>query len=187
MDNKLIIVAGILAGGKTTFSQTLSMKLRIPCFNKDLIKVELGKNIEINNRDDSKRLSVTTFNVMMHIVENFMKARRALIIEGNFGYTNGEHIKQLLEKYNYKSLTCLFYGDIKILHNRFMDRDNSPERDKANRINGLLDEYSEFELAIKPFVEFNIGGKIIKIDTSDFAKVNFNEYIKEGYEFIQRT
>ena len=67
MNNKLIIVIGILAGGKTTFSIELSQQINIPCFNKDLIKIELNKNIEINNRDDSKKLSAATINIMMHI------------------------------------------------------------------------------------------------------------------------
>ena len=64
MNNKIIIVAGILAGGKTTFSQRLSKELGIPCLNKDLIKIELNKNIEINNREDSIKLSITTANIM---------------------------------------------------------------------------------------------------------------------------
>jgi adenylate kinase family enzyme len=187
MDKKLIIITGYVAAGKTTFSLQLSEKLNLPCFNKDLMKIELGKNIEINNREDSKRLSVTTFNIMMHILESFMKVEQPLIIESNFGYTNGEHIKQLLEKYNYQALTYLFMGDLKILHKRFVERDESPERDKINRINGLLDEYCVFESAIKPLGEFNIGNKIIKIDTTDFSKIKFDTYFEEAYNFIYKN
>jgi predicted kinase len=184
MDNKLIIVTGILAGGKTTFSIELSRQINIPCFNKDLIKIELNRNIEINNRDDSKILSTATINILLHIIEIFMKVGKSLIIEGNFNKTNGEQIKHLLEKYNYKSLTYLFTGDLNILHKRFLKRDNSPERDKANRINGLLDEFPIFETTIKPFIEFDIGNEIVKIDTTDFENVNFSHYIKLGNDFL---
>jgi dephospho-CoA kinase len=184
MCKKLIIITGYVAGGKTTFSLKLSKELNIPCFNKDLIKIELGKKIDVNNREDSKLLSETSFNIMMYILENFMKVGQPLIIESNFGYTNGANIKELLGKYNYQSLTYLFTGDLKIIHKRFVERDKSPERDKVNRINGLLDEYSVFESSIKPLGEFNIGDKIIKIDTTDFSKINFDKYIKESYDFI---
>jgi broad-specificity NMP kinase len=97
MCKKLIIITGYVAGGKTTFSLKLSKELNIPCFNKDLIKIEMGKNFSVNNREDSKHLSVATFNIMMHILENFMKVGQPLIIESNFGYTNGDAIKELLK------------------------------------------------------------------------------------------
>ena len=74
-----------------------------------------------------------------------------------------------LKKYNYKALTFLFIGNLEILHKRFLERDNSPERGKANKINGLLDEFSIFKTSVKPLTEFNIGDKLVKIDTSDTA------------------
>ena len=184
MNNKIIIVAGILAGGKTAFSQRLSKELGIPCFNKDLIKIELNKNIEISNREDSVKLSITTANIMWFISEAFMKVGKPLIIEANFNNVSELRIKELLEKYNYKSLTYLFIGDLRILHKRFIERDNSNERDKANRINGLLNDFSIWESSVKPFIEFSIGGKMIKVDTTDFLKVNFEKHIKQGLKFI---
>jgi hypothetical protein len=50
-----------------------------------------------------------------------------------------------------------------------------------------LDEYSVFEESIKPLGEFNIGEKIIKIDTTDFEKVNFANYIKVSHDFIYKN
>ena len=184
MNRKLIIVAGILAGGKTTFSQKLSKELKIPCLNKDLIKTVLNKNIEISNREDSIKLSITTTNIMWHIIEICMQVCKPIIIEANFNNTSEKQIKELLKKYNYESLTFLFVGDSKTLHKRFIERDNSQERDNANKINGLLNDFSKWETSIKPLIDFNIGRKIIKIDTTEFSKVNFDDYIKEGFEFL---
>jgi adenylate kinase family enzyme len=48
MCKKLIIIAGYVAGGKTTFSLKLSKELSIPCFNKDLIKIDTTDFEKVN-------------------------------------------------------------------------------------------------------------------------------------------
>jgi 2-phosphoglycerate kinase len=186
MNGKIIILTGYCATGKTVFSQRLSRELNILCFNKDFIKAVLGKNIDISTREESSRLSISTFNLMVHIIEIFMKQDKPIIIESNFKTSEGKIIKELLEKYNYQSLTLLMVGDLKILHKRFLERDNSPERDKANRSEGAFNDYDKFENAIKPLGEFNVGDKIIKIDTSYFEKINYEKYIEETKIFLNK-
>jgi cytidylate kinase len=184
MARKIIIVTGYCATGKTTFSRRLSKKINILCFNKDSIKAVLGKNLNITTIEERSRLSVTAFNIMIHIMETFMEQNESIIVESNFKPSEGSIIKILLEKYKYQSLTFLLVGDIKILHKRFLERDNTPERDRANRSEGTLDDYNKFENVIKPLGEFNIGDKIIKIDTSDFEKINYDKYIEEVKMFL---
>jgi dephospho-CoA kinase len=184
MCKKIIIITGYVAAGKTTFSQQLSVDLGIPCINKDYIAVELGKTIEKNNRDDGKRISATAINMLMFIIEILMKNNLPLIIEGNLKHPNEETLKALLKKYDYGSLTYVFTGDLKILHKRFIERDNSPERDRLNKINGLLDDFTVFEQTIKSLGDFSVGDQIIKIDTTDFSKIDFKYYAKIGYSFI---
>jgi hypothetical protein len=77
-------------------------------------------------------------------------------------------------------------GDLKILHQRFLERDNKPERDKANRSEGTLNDYNKFSSVIKPLGEFNVGDKIIKIDTSYFEKINYEKYIEEAKIFLNK-
>jgi adenylate kinase family enzyme len=186
MAGKIIILTGYCATGKTTFSQKLSKQFNILCFNKDFIKAVLGKNLDIDTLEEKSRLSVSTFNILAHIMEIFMEQNKPIIIESNFKLSEGEIIRKLLEKYKYQSLTFLLVGDIKILHKRFLERDNSPERDKENRSEGTLDDYDKFKNAIKPLGEFNTGDKIIKIDTSDFSKVNYDKYIEEVKIFLDK-
>ena len=113
MKGKIIIFSGYVATGKTTFSQKISDVLNISCFNKDLLKTVLGKNIEINTREISSQYSVTTFNIMVHIMEIFLKQNKPLIIESNFKPSEGKIIKELLDFYKYDSLTFLMIGDLK--------------------------------------------------------------------------
>ena len=163
MNKKLILVAGYVASGKTTFSLNLSRELEIPCFNKDLIKVELAKNFDINNRGDSKRLSTATFDLIIHILINFMKVGKPLVLESNFYPTQSKIICQLLEDYAYEALTYLLIGDLKIMHKRFVARENSQEREQANKAFGLFDDFSAFEKAIKPLGDFKAGPRLISV------------------------
>ena len=93
-------------------------------------------------------------------------------------------IKELIKKYKYQSLTFLMVGDLKILHKRYLKRDNTPERDRANRSEGTFNDYNKFEIAVKPLGEFNVGDKIIEIDTSNFNIIEFDKYIKEAEIFL---
>ncbi len=185
MSKTIIMIAGYVAGGKTTFSHKLSKELNIPVFNKDLIKSVLGNYITINNRDDSKNLSKATFGVMKHLAENLMKTEFSFILESNFNITETEILKGLIAKYGYKSLSFVFVGDMKVIHKRFVERDASPEREAANRMYGLLDDFDVFENSIRHLGDFNIGDKVLRIDTTSFDDVDFGYYIQEASDFVQ--
>ena len=54
---KLILIGGVLAGGKSTFSHIIGEKFCIPVVNKDRLKEILGDNIPTKNREENKKLS----------------------------------------------------------------------------------------------------------------------------------
>jgi len=187
MNGKIIILTGYVATGKTTFSHVLSKKFNIMCFNKDIIKIVLEENLPINNREEKSRLSVTAYNLIIYVLENFMSLNMPIIIESNFKPAESAKLKELIAKYNYKPLTILMIGDLNIIHKRFIEREDLPERGEANRSNGIFDEFSKFAKSIMPLGDFDIGGKKIKIDTSDFSKVNFTQYIDEIKAFLSNN
>lgn len=47
MENKLIVIQGYLAAGKSTFVRKLSKALGVPCFVKDTLKSALCKSVEL--------------------------------------------------------------------------------------------------------------------------------------------
>ena len=190
MNKKVIIITGYLAAGKTTFAQALSKELGIPYFSKDLIKVALSRDIIIDNRDDSKRLSAATFDAIEHITERFMETANPLIIEANFvmnenhgGRREGDALKSLIDRYGYKALTYVFTGDFCILCDRFNERDRAPERGDANRLPEPF-TYEAFKEHVSPLGEFNIGGDIVRIDATDYNAVDFTSHIEAARLFI---
>lgn len=189
MDKKIIIIEGYLASGKSTFALRLSEAIGVPYLIKDTFKSALCKNIEIANRSESSKFSVVTFDAMMYVVERLMEMGYPVIIEGNFAPSGmkkvdeaGE-IKRLIETYEYQSLTYKFKGNTKILHKRFVDREATVERSQANKL-GFEVQYEDFDRWCHKLDPFDVGGDVVEIDTTDFSKVDFVEYIDMAKRFI---
>ena len=192
MSKKIIIIEGYLASGKSTFALQLSKLINVPYFVKDTFKTAICNNISIADRKESSLFSAVTFNAMMYVTERFFETGSPIIIEGNFipaGMKQVDEagvIKQLIDKYGYTPLTFQFKGDTRILYKRFMDREKTVERGQANKI-GHDVSYDTFDGWCHNFDNFNVGGEIIQVDTTDFAEVNFDNYIKYVRQFISET
>jgi len=155
------------------------------------MKIALNRSFPVENQADSRRLSAIVFDVIAFNVERFMEAGQPLIIEANFvmkenhnGLKEGDALHKLIDHYGYQSLTYVFFGDFTVFYQRFMAREALPVRGVANIMWG---EYA-FEDYVKgnaPLGEFNIGGEIVKIDTTDIAAVDFNKYIKIAHTFME--
>lgn len=189
VNKKIIIIEGYLASGKTTFAIQLSRALNIPYLVKDTFKIALCTSVQINNREESSRFSAITFDAMMYVTERLMETGYPVIIEGNFVpaglkiVDEAGFIKALIDRYNYQSLTFKLMGDTRILHKRFIERDKSPERAQVLRAFSEP-SYAEFDKWCHSLDEFDVGGKIIEIDTTDFEKVDFERYIETARTFI---
>lgn len=189
MNKKIIIIEGYLASGKSTFAMQLSKSIHVPYLIKDTFKTALCKSITIADREESSRFSAVTFDGMMYVAERIFETDHPLIIEGNFvpsGVKKVDEagvIKRLIDKYDYTSLTFKFAGDTRILHKRFAHREKIVERGEANKI-GAYVPYEIFDQWCHNFDNFNVGGEIIPVDTTDFTKVDFHTYIECARQFI---
>jgi len=184
MENKIILVGGYCATGKSVFSNKLSNLLNIPCFNKDVIKEVLGDGFGSENNMVELKGSAATFLVMLHIAEKILQAHNICILESNFKQTEMDQLKLLLEKYNCECLTFIFKGDFKILFNRYMARDTLEKRHWVHNTAG--ENVDNFE---KGHLQSGIGetgiGKIIIRDATNFENINYNELFNIAKEFIK--
>jgi len=180
MKNKIIIVGGYCATGKSTFSRKLSCLLNIPCFNKDTIKEVLGDGLSPEDNMIDKKGSNTTFLLMLHIAEQFLMSKKICILESNFKQNESESVKKLSEKYDCECLTFIFKGDLEVLFKRYM------ERGKRHWVHITFGENSDnFK---KYHLRYGIGevviGKTIVTDSTVFDEVNYEELYKTAKIFI---
>ena len=130
MKNKIILVGGYCATGKSTFARRLSRELNIPCFEKDIIKETLGDAFGSESGEVSKKGSFATFRLMLHMAERFMQAGQACILESNFTLQEVEEIKDLLEEYKGECRLFVFKGDLDVLFDRYIDRDEDETEER---------------------------------------------------------
>ena len=189
MSKKIIIVEGYLASGKSTFVRKLSKEIGVPYLIKDTFKIALCTSIPITAREEGRRYSAVTFDGMIYVAERLMETGFPVIIEGNFvpaGMKETDEagvIRALIEKYGYQSLSFKFKADAKVLHKRYSERENSPERGDANRDFGET-PYDVFEKYCRNLDRFDVGGLVINVDTTDFSKVDFGELVEKAHLFV---
>ncbi len=182
MKNKIILVTGYPAAGKSTFSKELAMRLNIPCFNKDNIKEILGNGFGPETGEVYKKGSAVTVMLLLYIAECFLKTKNICILESNFSLPECEEIKSLLNKYNYECLTFVFIGNLDVLSDRYFSREKSEKRswvfirpkDKKS-----LEQYClETKLG-----QVEIGETII-VDTTSFKEIDFDKLFITANNFI---
>jgi hypothetical protein len=106
---------------------------------------------------------------------------KVCILESNFRAPQNEQIEKLIEKYNADCLTFLFVGDMDVLWNRYSQRDaerhwvhKTIAQDRDRFVNG----------GIKAgFGDFSVG-KTIRVDATDFDKINYGELFAAAKAFI---
>lgn len=189
MNKKIIIVQGYLAAGKSTFARQSAKELGLPCFVKDTFKNALCAGVPIDSQAISSRFSAVTFDAMMYTAERLMEASFPLMIEGNFlpaGIKKTDEagtIRALIGKYGYRALAFRFVGDIEVLYQRFLEREGTAERGKANT-RFTLPTVGEFGQWCRNMDRFDVGGAMEEIDTTDFTQTDFTRYIGIARGFL---
>lgn len=181
---KLILICGDLAAGKSTFSNMLSEKFNIVCFNKDNIKEILGDNFGFKNREENFKLSVCTFDIFKYICEKEMVAQKDMIFESNFRTHEMEYLDTLAHKYNYEILTIVINADVNVLHQRFMNRINNENRHAVHKAVDLSD-INVFNKQILDDRDRKYYGKVLKLDSTNFDNIYNDKVITLVRKFIK--
>lgn len=189
MQNKLIVITGYLASGKSTFARTLSTRLRVPCFIKDTMKIALCESLGPISKTESSRFSAITFDGMLYAAERLLEVGQPAILEGNFVPAglkktdeSGE-IRALAGQCGAETLTFFFRGDTRILHPRYLAREQTPERGEVNKM-GREVPFEEFDRLCHNLDPFSIGGETVAVDTSDFSRVDFDALCEKAAAFL---
>lgn len=191
-----ILVTGIPAAGKSTMAEVISERLKLPVISKDAIKELLFDNVGFQSRAEKVNLGIASMEIMYYTAGQLMKAGQPFILENNFEYSSENGIKNLIEKYHFSALTIILTGDYKVIYQRFLERENSPDRHRGHVVNDCYPEkkennlktlkvktisYENFVCGIEQrgFDVFGVDGRQIKVDTTDFSKINMEELFSQ--------
>ena len=186
-----ILVTGIPAAGKSTMARRLSEKLGLPMISKDQIKEILFDELGFRSREEKVKEGVAAMNIMYYMAEQLRRVKQPFILENNFEAVSKEGLMELLDRYNYRAITVTLTGDYQVIYQRFLERNNSPERHRGHVVNDCYPEkvvnqkvaalsYEEYVAGIQKrgMDHFTANGPGIVVDTTDFEKINLDEVMK---------
>lgn len=174
-------------------AETLAERLKLPMISKDTIKEYLFDFVGFQSREEKVKLGTASMEIMYYIAGQFMKAGQPFILENNFEHSSEHGLRRLLEKYQYPLLTITLTGDYKIIYQRFLKREASPDRHRGHVVNGCYPEkegsveqrestaisYEDYVHGIEQrgFDTFYVGGRQIQVDTTDFSQIDMDKIV----------
>lgn len=191
-----ILLTGIPAAGKSTMAEFLSEQLELPVISKDKIKEILFDELGFGSREEKVKLGVASMEIMYDMAEQLMTCRKPFILENNFETASKEGLMTRLNRYSYQAVTVTLTGDYSVIYQRFLARNESPDRHRGHVVNDCYPEktpnhkvtpvsYEGFVAGItkRGMDTFTANGPQIVVDTTDFEKVQREEVLRQILAF----
>jgi len=181
---KLLLIMGDLAAGKSTFARMLSERYDVNVFFKDSIKEVLGDTIGFTNREENKKLSGATMELMFFIFSEFGKLKKNLILESNFHTAELERMHEIALEHDYEVLTLVLRGNVEILHKRYLNRMYHENRHPVH-LSTTIDVFEDFKSCIESLRSEQIPGRTLSIQADNFAYQTNEEILSKIDAFMR--
>ena len=166
--NKVVLITGDLAAGKSTLADNLSKALNFTCIKKDSVKEIICDSIGFTNREENRRISVAAVNSMILFLEQILKVGGEVILEANFRLSEILRINEVAEKYQASVYTIYLSGDCKVLYERFLSR--VPTRHKAHLSIGLDKDYNKYVEYVQELRQQLINIDCLRLDVTNMSE-----------------
>ncbi len=181
---KLLLITGDIAAGKSTFANILSQRYNTNVFFKDSIKEVLGDTIGFSNREENKKLSNASMELMFFIFSEFVKLGKGLILESNFHKAELERLHEIAHTNGYDVLTIALFGNVEVLHARYLNRMTNENRHSVH-LSTTIDKFDDFKKCSDYMKSIEIPGEVIRINATDFSYQCSEETLAEIDAFMR--
>lgn len=180
---KLLLVNGDIATGKTHLANILKERFQLPLYTKDKIKEALADTYPYQTIEQNHLLSIMSMNMLYDKFIEEAEKGNDLILEANFREEHLKRIDDAVNKYGYESLNLNLVGDIKVLHERYVNRGQNEGRHPVHLVNNLF-KYDDFAEYIAARQKEKIYGKCITINANNFDYQVDENLFKQIEEFL---
>lgn len=178
---KLIIITGDLAAGKSTLAATLSQELQITFITKDRLKEIACDIFGFHNRIENRLLSESAVCSMIYYIAQAAKVGQDLIVEANFRSIELMQIKAIVEQNFYQVVLILLTGDVRLLYQRYLDR--LPFRHIAHQIMAIENSFEGFAAYIEEIRQENL---IFIPHEIDMSELDEDEVVNKALDIVYR-
>lgn len=172
----LIILHGLPATGKTTLGRQLADTLNIPFISKDTYKEKLYETF--GNHDDSlqwsRQLGAASFEVVYTILEELCRAGTSCVAETFWNPDFAEpRLNDLIARYHAHCVQIFCETEAQELATRFSQRAATTRHAAHMDQQRLANNHHDIISATHPHNRvLRLDGEVIKINTTEFAKLN---------------
>jgi predicted kinase len=183
---QLIVVTGRPAAGKTTFAKWLAKELRLPLISKDNIREVLFDQLGWKDRAWAQMLGRASVDLMFYFAQAQLEAGYSIILDNAFHPASSTPRFQALKtQYNVGSIQIICNSDRETLFQRFRARAKSGGRHPGHGDENVLDELRT-NLASEHSPILEIGGLVIEVDTTDFARIDYQAILNRVRRLLEK-
>ena len=173
-DPVLVLVSGAPGTGKTTLARRPASDLRIPYIGKDFIKESLAGTLGVRDRQWSMKLGVASIVLLFELIEAQLKAGRSAVSENNYRREyEVPRFERLRGLYPFKTVEVHCEAEAGVLLSRLKGRRSSGARHPVHTEGAQLYAELEGDLARGTFDALDLGETLIRVDTTDFERVEY--------------
>ena len=182
----LVIVTGCPGSGKSSFAQRLSRAFpESRLYSYDRLKERYFDRCGFDNEEEKTRLNEQSLQEFYRILDREMAAGEPLIIEYPFCKKHESTLRDLTERHGYRAVTLLLTGELPVLYQRGVQRDQGAGRHPGHLLRryhkgqpwpaGDLEpvmDYASFAASCAE-KDYNICvGKTLRVDVTDMDAVD---------------
>jgi predicted kinase len=159
--------------GKTTLARRLAADLHLPFIHKDGIKETLFDSLGWSDRAWSRRLGMASYDLLYYLLKMELAAGRSLVVECNFRTQyDTPRFRTLRDRHPFAPVQVLCHANGAVVLERFRARNASGERHPGHVEGANMAEFTP-ELLRGRADPLDLGGTLIEVDTTDFARVDY--------------
>ena len=181
--NKIILVNGDIATGKSHYALILSERFNLPLYTKDEFKERFADESPCSTYEESHLLSIKAMDALIDVFYRKAPENGDLILEANFHEEHLRRIEVIAEEHHYQILNLNLVGTPEILYQRYVNRRDNESRHPVHAINKLNDFESFKKYCLDRKKEY-MCEKVITINTDDFSYQNNEELLNAIKQFL---
>jgi predicted kinase len=175
---KLIIVGGSLATGKSTMAKRLADQTKIVRVSMDEIKENLFDVVGYRDRAWSQEIGRVAFPVFKGVIEMYLERGESVIADAVFICLDDvEWIERFASDYNVELVQVWMTADPRVCRERFVGRASGERHPGHNdELEHVIEEFDR-RFFNKTFIPLPLDAKTKIVDTTDFDAVDHDEIL----------